>query len=227
MLTEEGRRILPEANAIDDKFLERYPSFRKFREINTANTAQNLTSAMSKEIITESTPEEILKAAHARANKILANNLMKKVMNLPWQAFEHLVVQLLLKMGYGKGLEDQAYSTQPTRDGGVDGIIYEDTLGFRQIYIQAKKQQASVSVEKLREFVGVLHQKATNGLFITTSTFSKDAQEFVVGLPPSPKIILIDGDQLMRLMIKCHVGVMTTRIYEVQKIDTSFFEEEI
>ena len=143
--------------------------------------------------------------------------------------FETLVVKLLLKMGYGYGIEDAGMVTRATGDGGIDGIIKEDQLGFNNIYIQAKKWSADhkVSRPEVQKFAGALQgEKATKGLFITTTEFTKDAQDFAANLLGS-NIVLIDGNQLTKLMIKYNLGVAVEQTFEVKRIDSDFFSEDL
>ena len=147
--------------------------------------------------------------------------------------FEHLVVDLLVKMGYGGSFANSAQVTQYVHDDGIDGIIYEDKLGLDKIYIQAKRYKLDNTVGKpqIQQFSGALdEQKATKGVFITTSSYSKEAKQYVEKL--NKKIVLIDGQELARYMIEYNVGVSTKnvgvstkQVYEVKRIDSDYFEE--
>ena len=151
---------------------------------------------------------------------------MDEVMKLSPSGFEKLVVRLLLNMGYGNGIEGAGTITQQSNDGGIDGIIKEDQLGFSNIYIQAKQWQPDISVSKpeIQKFVGALQgQQAQKGLFITTAKFSSGAVQYA----DKVKVVLIDGNTLTRLMIKHNVGVSVEHTYEIKRIDSDFFADEL
>ena len=159
----------------------------------------------------------------------LASQLMDEVMKLTPIEFERLVVKLLLKMGYGSGIEEAGMVTQASNDGGIDGIIKEDQLGFSHIYIQAKQWSVEQTVGKpeIQKFVGALQgQQAQKGLFITTARFSSGATQYAENLL-GVKVVLVDGNALTKLMIKHNVGVSLEQTYEVKKIDSDFFAEEL
>ena len=175
----------------------------------------------------EQSPEEILEAAFSDINSNLASDLMEEVMRFSPSDFEKLVVKLLLKMGYGSGIDNAGFVTKASGDGGIDGIIKEDQLGFSSIYIQAKQWQPSANVDRpeVQKFAGALQGvKASKGLFITTAGFSAKAREYAENLHGST-IVLVDGNQLMKLMIKFNLGVSVEHIYEVKRIDSDFFNE--
>lgn len=152
---------------------------------------------------------------------------MDEVKKLSSVDFEKLVVKLLLKMGYGSGIDNAGIVTPPSHDGGIDGIIKEDQLGFSNIYIQAKKWENAVLKPDIQQFVGALSgQGAQKGLFITTANFSDGARKYAENLT-NLKIVLIDGNILTRLMIKYNVGVTVEHIYELKRLDRDFFDEEL
>ena len=141
--------------------------------------------------------------------------------------FEKLVVKLLLKMGYGSDVDEAGKVTLKTNDGGIDGIIKEDQLGFSQIYIQAKQwaTDQTVSRPEIQKFVGALQgQQAQKGLFITTASFSSGAMQYADNLL-GVKVVLIDGTALTKLMIKHNLGVSVDCVYEIKKIDSDFFSD--
>jgi restriction system protein len=130
----------------------------------------------------------------------------------------------MVKMGYGGAYSDSAQVTQLTNDGGIDGIIYEDKLGLDKIYLQAKRWTNSVGRPTIQQFAGALvGQNATKGVFITTSTFTKEAREYVKGI--NQKIVLIDGSELAKYMIEYNVGVSVKKVYEIKRIDNDYFED--
>lgn len=141
-------------------------------------------------------------------------------------AFEHLVVDVLLAMGYG-GPAGRGTVTPPSNDGGVDGIIDQDALGLSKIYVQAKRYAKDhvVSRPDLQNFVGALHGKATQGVFITSSSFTSGARGYAEELGGGISLVLIDGEHLARLMIKYGVGVQVARTYTIMKLDEDFFDE--
>lgn len=190
-----------------------YNSSRKKKESKTEGTS-----------VADLTPTEQLEQAFDSIESDLAADLLAKVMEQSPAFFEQLVVDLLVKMGYGGSFADSAKVTQLSNDEGIDGIIYEDKLGLDKIYIQAKRWSNSVGRPVIQQFAGALvGQNATKGVFITTSTFSKDAKQYVVGL--HQKIVLIDGQELAKFMIEYNVGVSTKKTYEVKRIDTDYFED--
>ena len=140
--------------------------------------------------------------------------------------FEKLVVDLLVAMGYGGDFQDAAEITQQSRDGGVDGVIKEDKLGLDKIYIQAKRWSNVVGKPLIQQFAGALDGvKATKGVFISTSSYSKDAKEFIDSLS-NKKIVLIDGKELTSLMIEYNLGVSVKKSYVIKRIDLDYFDEE-
>lgn len=192
VLTEEGKKALPDADIIDDKYLRKYASFRAF---------QNMDSEEESEEVIEKSPEEALEDAFAELNASLADDLMNEIMKLEPTDFERLVVRLLLAMGYGSGIDDAGFVTQASNDEGIDGIIKEDQLGFSSIYIQAKRwdPETSVSRPEIQKFAGALQeQKAQKGLFISTAKFSSGARKSA----EAAGIVLVDGKQLTKLMIR-------------------------
>lgn len=149
---------------------------------------------------------------------------MNTIKNCSSSFFEKLVVDLLIKMGYGGSRKDAGKALGKTGDGGIAGIIKEDKLGLSTIYIQAKRWENTVSIRDIRDFAGaLLSKKARKGIFITTSNFPKSAIEFVESI--EHKIILIDGEQLTDLMFEFNVGVSVQSIYEVKRIDSDYFDE--
>jgi len=220
-ITVEGRSALASAEKIDNEFLARYQSFQQFQK-STEHETNNVQIAEQ-----EQSPEEILEGAFSDINSNLASDLMEEVMKFTPTDFEKLVVRLLLKMGYGSGIDNAGFVTKASGDGGIDGIIKEDQLGFSSIYIQAKQWQPSTKVDRpeVQKFAGALQGvKASKGLFITTAGFSAKAREYAENLHGST-IVLVDGNQLMKLMIKINLGVSVEHTYEVKRIDSDFFNE--
>ena len=220
VITEEGEKALPDADIIDDKYLMKYPSFRAFQNKEQTEEPSGITSS-------EKSPEEVLEDAYADLNASLADDLMTEVMKLSPTDFERLVVKLLLSMGYGSGVDKAGLVTQRSNDGGIDGIIKEDQLGFSSIYIQAKQwaPEQTVSKPEIQKFVGALQgQQAQKGLFITTAKYSSGAEAYAANLLGA-KVVLVDGVKLTQLMIKHNVGVSVEHAYEVKRIDSDFFAD--
>lgn len=222
-ITEEGIRALASNEKIDIAYLEKSEEFKNFHNVTTQNTSIEIQDEKNE------TPLEILESAHKQYLSALASQLMDEVMKLTPVEFERLVVKLLLKMGYGGGIEGAGMVTQASNDGGIDGIIKEDQLGFSHIYIQAKQWALEQIVGKpeIQKFVGALQgQQAQKGLFITTARFSSGAIQYANNLL-GVKVVLVDGSALTKLMIKHSVGVSLEQTYEVKKIDSDFFAEEL
>lgn len=222
-ITDDGKAALASGERIDLKYLEKSEKFKEFHNITNGND-----SSESEEDKDES-PMEILDGAYQQVTSALASQIMDEVMNLTPSGFERLVVKLLLSMGYGNGIEDAGKVTQQSNDGGIDGIIKEDQLGFSNIYIQAKQWSPDMTVSKpeIQKFVGALQgQQAQKGLFITTAKFSSGAIQYAENLL-GVKVVLVDGAALTKLMIKHNVGVSTEHTYEIKKIDSDFFADEL
>ena len=175
----------------------------------------------------DQTPEEILDEAYQTIRKSSASELLNKIVDLSPAFFERLVVELLVKMGYGGSIKDAGKKIGMTGDEGIDGIIKEDNLGLDIIYIQAKRWKPGnvVGRPEIHKFVGALAgQGAKKGIFITTSNFTKEALEYTP--KNETKIVLINGEQLAQLMIDYNLGCTTQQIYELKKIDSDYFGEE-
>ena len=171
------------------------------------------------------TPEENLEYSYQKINKSLAQDLLTKVKKMSASFFEKLVIELLVKMGYGGSMKDAGKAIGKSGDEGIDGIIKEDKLGLDIIYVQAKRWEGVVGRPELQKFVGALAgQGAKKGIFITTSYFSKDALEY---MPKNEtKIVLVDGEQLTKYMIDFDLAVSTVSNYQLKKIDMDYFGEE-
>ena len=183
-------------------------------------------SVVSAGTVSESvqTPREILEQGYRELMGTVADELLDRVKRVIPAAFERLVVDVLLAMGYGGFDEKNGEVTPYVADGGIDGIIKEDKLGLDKIYIQAKKWENAVQVSAVRDFAGsLLSKKARKGVFITTSSFPSSAYEFVRSIDPT--IVLIDGQMLAKIMLEHNVGVARDRVYEIKKVDGDYFEE--
>ena len=216
-IIKRGSAVLQEnLKEINVEYLKKYPEFLDFQKSVKIPTSKGKT---------ESTPFEIIENNFQLIKSNLANELLQKVKESNPIFFENLVVDLLVKMGYGGSRRDAARVIGKSGDGGIDGIIKEDKLGLDVIYIQAKKWEGGVSRPEIQKFVGALEgQKAKKGIFITTSTFSKEAKDYASQI--SSKVILIDGEQLVDFMIENDIGVSKEIVYEVKKIDIDYFTED-
>lgn len=211
---------------IDAKFLKQFPSFLEFQKASRNGNDNDEDESITITTI-EQTPEENLDLAYQRIRKALAVDLLNKIVELSPAFFERLVVELLVKMGYGGSIQDAGKAIGRSGDEGIDGTIKEDKLGLDIIYIQAKRWKPGnvIGRPELQKFVGALAgQGAKKGIFITTSNFTKEALEYTPR--NETKIVLIDGEQLSQLMIDYNLGCTTQQTYELKKIDSDYFEEE-
>jgi restriction system protein len=182
-------------------------------------------AVVDNEKVDESTPEEALEASFAKLQEGLATEILDSIMKCSAAFFERLVIDVIVKMGYGGSRREAGQAIGRAGDGGIDGIIKEDKLGLDIIYIQAKRWQGTVGRPEIQKFAGaLLGQKAKKGIFITTSSFSGDAVNYVKNL--DSKIILIDGRHLADLMIEYNVGVNPVATYEIKKVDSDYFIED-
>ncbi len=206
-----------------DNYLRKFPEFREFREFKTKRktTSQiELTQGNS-----DKTPEEILEENFAEIQSNLIGELLNRVKNESPKFFEKLVIDLLLKMGYGGSRKDAGSAIGRSHDGGIDGVINEDKLGLDVIYVQAKRWDSNVSRPMVQSFAGALDGvRANRGILITTSEFSKDAHEYVKSI--GKKIVLIDGETLANLMIEYNIGVNTISVYQIKRIDSDYFIDD-
>lgn len=207
---------------INLKFLKTFPSYLE----NAGRTKDNGKLNITEDIETKETPEEIIEWNYLKIRNNLALELLSKVKTCSPAFFENLVVELLVKMGYGGTIKEAGQATKLTNDGGIDGIIKEDKLGLDFIYIQAKRWDAQpVGRPDIQSFVGALDgQRANKGVFITTSRFADSATNYVKTI--TKKVILIDGEQLANYMIDYELGVSSFTTYNLKKIDNDYFDIE-
>ena len=223
-ITEEGLRVLNEnPTRIDVKFLSKYPDFVEFQK----GTSKIISTKNEKnqELEITQTPEEALATIYSQLSSALAHDLLEKVLAQTPYFFENLVVELLVKMGYGGSIEDAGKAIGKSGDEGIDGVIKEDKLGLDVIYVQAKRWQQNNTVGRpdLQAFVGALAgQGGKKGVFITTSSFTREAEAYN---PQNVKIVRIDGKKLAQLMIDYNIGASTRAVYEIKRIDLDYFEE--
>jgi len=217
-ITNVGLKVLEEnPTEINIHFLERFPEFIEFRKVKKEDVALDIKDSL--------TPRESLEKSFLTIKNNLSIELLKIVKELSPKFFENLVIDLLLKMGYGGSKKDAAEAIGSIGDEGIDGIIKEDKLGLEIIYIQAKKWSCTVSRPDIQKFVGALEGKrAKKGVFITTSNYSNEAKSYVKNI--GTKVVLIDGEQLANYMIDYEIGVSKEITYDIKKIDTDYFTEE-
>lgn len=222
-ITERGRSVLAEnPMRIDMKYLERFPEYQAFKSVIKAKDSSVIDEG---QVAAQVTPEELLESGYRQFRSSLATDLLKQVKDASPSFFEQLVVDLLLRMGYGGSAEDAGQVVGKSGDGGIDGIIKEDRLGLDVIYIQAKRWENDVGRREIQQFVGALAgHKANKGVFITTSNFNKNAREYA--LQVTNKVVLIDGPMLVDLMIDFDLGVSIKDIYKIKRIDSDYFLED-
>src|SRR5260370_23792993 len=230
-ITERGQSVLAEkAERIDAKFLRCYDEFKAF--VGGGQKVVSPSTAIAPQIVeditvSESTPDELLRATIKEVESALANDLIARICAASPAFFERLVVDLLLKMGYGGSRTDAGRAIGKTGDGGIDGVIDQDQLGLDRIYLQAKRYDPEnpVGEPDIQKFCGSLGaKKAAKGVFLTTSYFTKPAIAFAEHHPY--KIVLIDGDLLARLMIHHGVGVRIVETMHYKKLDDEYFPDE-
>lgn len=171
------------------------------------------------------TPQEYIESGYSQLCINLAAELLVRVKECSPDFFERLVVELLLAMGYGGSRQEAGQAVGKSGDGGIDGIIKEDRLGLAVIYIQAKKWEGVVGRPEVQKFAGALQgQRARKGIFLTTSSFTKDAVAFAAAI--DSKIVLIGGEELVALMIDHNIGVTPVASYEIKRVDTDYFTGE-
>ena len=226
-ITDRGRAILAEnVSRIDAKFLRRFAEFNAFVNGKEAPSPEVLPVA-GELAVNPGTPDELLRATIREVEAALARELIERICASSPAFFERLVVDLLLAMGYGGSHTEAGRALGKTGDGGIDGVIDQDRLGLDRIYIQAKKYDPNNAVgePEIRNFCGSLGaNKASKCVFVTTSYFTKPAYEFAEKHPF--KVVLIDGDELSRLMIRHSVAVRTVETLHIKKIDDDFFPDE-
>jgi len=230
VITQRGKGVLAENPlTINVKYLQQFSEFLDFqlnRKDDNAVAVENIQPVMSSGFeVKQQTPEELLELGYQTIRKSIEQEILTKLKSVSPSFFEKIVVELLVKMGYGGSIQDAGKAVGKSGDEGIDGVIKEDKLGLDQIYIQAKRWEGGVGRPELQKFVGALAgQGAKKGIFITTSYFSKDALEYTPR--NETKMVLIDGAKLAQYMIDYNLGVSVQNIYEIKKIDSDYFEED-
>ncbi len=226
-ITARGQAALADAAAsINNAYLDQFKEFQDFKvKVNEADGATATTPAQASAPLSTETPDEALRKAHSAITGALAADLPDRVRQAPPAFFEKLIVELLLAMGYGGTSEEAGRALGQSGDDGVDGVIDQDPLGVDQIFVQAKRyaEGNNIGAGAIRDFYGALSlKKAHKGIFVTTSAFSQPAVDTARGL--GSRIVLIDGLQLSRLMIRYNVGCRDEDVLHLKKVDEDFFE---
>jgi restriction system protein len=222
-ITQRGKEAMASnPSIVDTRFLLQFPEYAEARSrAKTDVPAEPATHAAASEA---ASPQERIELAFRELNNSLTTELKSKLASIDPFRFEQLVLDLLVKMGYGGSKKEAAKVTQKTGDEGIDGLINEDRLGLDVIYIQAKRWKHNIGRPEIQNFVGALAgKKAAKGIFITTSEFHDNARDYVAGL--HQKIILIGGRRLAELMIEHNIGVAEEQAYSIRKIDSDYFDE--
>ena len=229
-ITPRGRDVLTEnPTGLDNAYLQRFPEFREFRARSHDNGDENErrsigTPPVEQSPVESASPDEALEAAYGQLRAAVEAELLDTVKAVAPSYFEQIVIDLLVRMGYGGSREEAARAVGRSGDGGIDGVIDEDRLGLDVIYVQAKRWESSVGRPEIQKFAGALQgQRARKGVFITTSGFTRDAEEYAQRI--DSRIILVDGRRLAGLMFEYDVGVNSRSTYVVKSIDGDYFEE--
>jgi len=229
-ISDSGKKVLENANLnrIDLKYLMNFDKVRDFRAMNMKSNENDSSGSETSLLLDESkSPRELLEESYAQIRDDLAQELLLRVKECSPEFFERLVVDLLLKMGYGGSRSDAGKAIGRTGDGGIDGIINEDRLGLDNIYIQAKRwDDTTVGQPEIQKFVGAMAGRhGSKGVFITTSVFSQNAVKYAA-MVQGMKIKLIDGKDLAQYMIDFDIGTSKEESYVLKRIDSDYFLEE-
>ncbi len=221
-ITARGLQVLNEnPQPLNVRYLKRFPEFVVFNAGKSKDESKLIESAP----VNPETPDELIAGGYKQLREALAIELLDRIKSVSPSRFEELVVELLLKMGYGGTQEDAGRVIGKSGDGGIDGIINEDRLGLDVVYIQAKRWEADVGRPEIQKFVGALAgNKASKGVFITSSGFTKEARGYASQV--NHRVILIDGPMLAELMMDYDLGVSTKDVYTVKRLDSDYFEED-
>lgn len=223
-ITETGKNFIAEnPKNLNIQYLkQKFPDY-KLKQARAGKKENEETEINPDNFI--STPDEVIDSYYIKIRQSLEQEILSKLKAVHPSKFETIVVQLLVKMGYGGSLEEAGKATRYTNDEGIDGIIKEDKLGLDVIYVQAKRWEGTISRPEIQKFVGALAgQRAKKGVFITTSDFSKEA--IIYASQMDTKIVLINGETLAQYMIDHNLGVSVQNTYEIKKVDSDYFEEE-
>jgi restriction system protein len=224
IITERGIKALQDKDVvIDNKYLKQFDEFVAFKD------QKNVVTDNVIEIVDDAddiTPDEALRAAYKKINDALAEDILDRTRKVTPDFFEDLLIDLLLAMGYGGTGDGAAHALGKSGDNGIDGVIDQDPLGVDQIYIQAKRyaQANNIGAGDIRDFFGALNlKKAQKGIFITTSDFTPSAVQTAKDL--GMRIVLINGKELAKLMLRYNIGSRDEQVLHLKKIDEEFFED--
>ena len=228
VITDAGRKLMAGGiQRIDMKTLEQFPGYREWREQDwQAQGDRSIAPEQASPVTNRATPEERIEQDFAIVEAALAEDLLSAVHGMTPKQFEQLIVDLLLKMGYGGGDRNMGERIGRSGDGGIDGIINEDALGLDAVYVQAKRYAPDSKVGRpaLQAFVGSLTGEGANkGVFVTTSDFSREARDYLTRV--QHRIVLINGERLARLMIQHEVGVRARRTFTLRSVDEDYFAD--
>lgn len=218
---------------VDNKTLEQYPSFIAFKQkgkdgkssddMAAGTSAAGAPTVYAPEVAADLTPLEAIDAAYKRYRAEIESEMLERLKSVHPTQFEEIVVELLVAMGYGGTRVDAGRAIGRSGDGGIDGVINEDRLGLDVIYVQAKRWEGTVGRPEIQKFAGALHgQRATKGVFITTSSYTREARDYADNV--ALKIILIDGERLASLMVEHDVGVARVGSYVLKRLDNDYFD---
>ena len=225
-ITDQGAKLLASNPVkISNQTLSEIPAFKTWFKVSQAVSPLKGVASSTIPDVTNATPEERIEGARKELETNLRAEILDRVRQMHPADFEQLIIQLLVRMNYGQGREELAFALGGSGDGGVDGVVHQDPLGLDRVYIQAKrwKEGNNFGPEAINSFIGALNiKKANKGLFVTASSFSKQAREHAAA--SSLHVVLIDGDRLAELMIRHGVGVLTRHTVEIKTLDEGFFD---
>ncbi|MFT5706025.1 MAG: restriction system protein [Oceanospirillaceae bacterium] len=227
IITDRGIKALQDPNAvINNHYLKQFDEFIAFKDQrNNVSRTQACHVEVVEDSVNEITPDEVLRAAYKQINDALASDILSRTRKVSPAFFEQLLIDLLLAMGYGGSDEGMAHTLGKSGDNGVDGVINQDPLGVDQVYIQAKRYADgnNVGAGDIRDFFGALNlKKAQKGIFITTSSFTSSAIQTAKNL--GMRIVLINGKELAKLMLRYNIGSRDEQVLYIKRIDEEFFE---
>jgi restriction system protein len=228
-ITQRGRELLARSlDRITPDLLMEYPEFRSFRAKSKSGSSSKPTAEITSDeaAATHDTPQDSIQAAYDELKAAVVRELLDAVQAAPFTFLESLIIRLLIAMGYGDADSGTVLGGIGVHEGGVDGVVKKDRLGLGRIYVQAKryKDGLSVGAPAVQQFAGSMKGRhADEGVFVTTSTFTKDARDYVKTL--GDRIALIDGPRLAELMFELGIGVTTERVLTLKRIDSDFFAE--